>query len=128
MFEIETIHHVSLNVTDLARARRFYGDLLGFPEIERPAFDFEGAWYQVGDRQLHLIVHDPARTLRGTNEVDSRDGHFAIRVKSYEQTRDYLVSLGLRLKDNPVNKTPWSQVFVTDPDGNVIEFNAERAE
>lgn len=126
MLEIDSIHHISLNVTDLERAKRFYGNILGLQEIERPDFDFQGAWYELGDRQLHLIVHDPGRTLRGTNEVDSRDGHFALRVRSYRQTRDYLISMGLRVKDQPVNKTPWPQIFVTDPDGNVIEFNAER--
>lgn len=126
MLEIETIHHVSINVTDLERSRRFYGDILGLEEIERPDFPFPGAWYQLGDRQLHLIVHDPARTLRGTTEVDSCDGHFALRVRSYRQTRDYLISMGLRAKDQPTNKTPWPQIFITDPDGNVIEFNAER--
>jgi catechol-2,3-dioxygenase len=27
-----------------------------------------------------------------------------------------------------VNVTPWAQIYVTDPDGNVIELNVERAE
>jgi glyoxylase I family protein len=37
MLEIETLHHVSLTVTDLARARTFYGEVLGLPELERPS-------------------------------------------------------------------------------------------
>lgn len=126
VLQIETLHHISLNVTDLNRAKRFYGDVLGLPEIERPPFDFPGAWYQVGDRQLHLIVSDQARTLRGTTEIDSRDGHFALRVQSYRKTREYLASVGVRMKDSPVNKTPWPQIYITDPDGNVLELNAER--
>ena len=28
--------------------------------------------------------------------------------------------------ESPHNRTPWAQIYVTDPDGNVIEFNVER--
>ena len=48
----------------------FYGTVLGLRELPRPAFDFEGTWYALSDRQLHLIVHPPARTLRKTVTID----------------------------------------------------------
>jgi glyoxylase I family protein len=121
-----SIHHVAVIVTDLAAAKAFYGDVLGLEELPRPPFDFEGAWYAVGDRQLHLIVHGPARTLRGTREIDSRDGHFAVRVDDYDGTLARLRSRGIAVRESRVNPTPWAQIYVTDPDGNVIELNAER--
>lgn len=125
---IETLHHVSIAVTDLERAKRFYGGVLGLEELDRPRFDFPGAWYALGDRQLHLIVHTAPRTLRGTTAVDSRDGHFAVRVRDYARTLTRLRAHGVPLKENPVNATPWAQIHATDPDGNVIELNVERAE
>ena len=123
---IRSLHHVSLIVRDLDRARAFYGGLLGLRELPRPAFSFAGAWYEVGDRQLHLTVHAPARTLRGTTEIDSRDGHVALRVHDYEETLVYLKSRGVTVKESRDNVTPWAQLYITDPDGNVIELNAER--
>lgn len=126
--EIETLHHVSLSVTDLERARAFYGGVLGLREIERPAFDFPGAWFALGDRQLHLIVHTAPRSLRGTTEVDPRDGHFALRVKNRRGALEHLRTNGVEVRDNPRNATPWEQIHFTDPDGNVIELNAERRE
>jgi glyoxylase I family protein len=36
--------HVSITVTDVAKAREFYSGLLGLQEIARPAFDFPGIW------------------------------------------------------------------------------------
>jgi glyoxylase I family protein len=126
MIEVETLHHVSISVTDLDRARRFYGDILGLREIPRPPFDFPGAWYELGDRQLHLIVHPATRTLRGTRAIDSRDGHYAIRVRSYRETLAHLDAGGVDHRDRPRNRTPWPQIYVTDPDGNVIELNAEQ--
>ena len=125
MIEVETLHHVSVAVTELGRARQFYGDILGLPEIPRPPFDFSGAWYRVGDRQLHLIVHPDTPTVRGTTEIDSRDGHYGLRVRSYRQTVEYLDVRGVPHRDKPRNKTPWPQIYLTDPDGNVIELNAE---
>jgi glyoxylase I family protein len=126
VIQVETLHHVSIPVTDRTRAKRFYSDILGLREIPRPPFDFEGAWYQLGDRQLHLIVHPGTRTLRGTTAIDSRDGHFGLRVRSYRQTLDHLKAQGVTCRDRPRNLTAWPQIYVTDPDGNVIELNAER--
>jgi catechol 2,3-dioxygenase-like lactoylglutathione lyase family enzyme len=123
---IESLHHVGICVTDLERAKEFYGGVLGLRELARPPFDFGGAWYHVGDRQLHLIVHPPTRTLRGTRAIDPRDGHLAIRVRSYDETLRYLRSRGIECHESPRNPTPWAQIYVTDPDGNVLEFNADR--
>ena len=124
---VTALHHVSLVVTDLTRAKAFYGGLLGLAELPRPPFSFDGAWYAVGDRQLHLTVHNPTRTLRGTTQIDSRDGHFALRVRDYEDMLSYLRSRGVPVKESRENVTPWAQIYITDPDGNVIELNAPRS-
>ncbi|WP_163526507.1 VOC family protein [Halobacillus ihumii] len=120
----EGIHHVSLLVTDIERAKRFYGEVLGFQESnERPDFGFPGAWYQVGETQIHLIVHKEGKTLRGVTSIDSRDGHFAIRVQDMESFIKRMRSHQVEILDKPNNQTDWHQVFVSDPDGNLIEFN-----
>jgi catechol-2,3-dioxygenase len=33
---------------------------------------------------------------------------------------------GVDVVESPVNLTPWAQLYVTDPDGNVVELNVER--
>ena len=126
---ITTLHHVAVCVTDIVRSKRFYGEVLGLREVGRPAFPFGGAWYELGDgRQLHLIVHEQPRTLRGTTEIDLRDGHLAFGVADYEAAVEYLRAAGVDCVIRPDNVTPWKQVYVTDPDGNVIELNAPRVE
>ena len=125
MIDIEALHHVAVCVTDLERAKQFYGGILGLEELPRPPFDFGGAWYALGSSQeLHLIVHPPTLTMRRTTEIDANDGHLAIRVASYQQTLDHLRRHGVECLDRPRNLTPWPQIYVTDPDGNVIELNA----
>jgi glyoxylase I family protein len=123
--EITSLHHVSINVTDLERARRFYTEVLGLEEIARPAFDFAGAWFRIGDRQLHLIVHPATRTLRDTTDISSREGHVALGVRDYGAACARLESAGVRFDARPHGATPWTQTFLSDPDGNLIELSAE---
>ena len=124
---ITRLHHSALCVTDIVRSKRFYGEVLGLQEIPRPDFDFEGAWYEFADgSQLHLIVHDTPLALRGTTVIDARDGHLALRVDSYAAALERLKALGIDHLAYWDNKTPWAQIYVTDPDGNVVELNAER--
>jgi len=112
-----------LIVTDLDRAKNFYGKVLNLNEIPRPAFDFPGAWYKVGNQQLHLIVHPQAQVLRTKGGIDTRDGHFALRVKDYMKTVDWLRSHGVEVVLKPNSTAGFAQVYCCDPDGNVIEFN-----
>lgn len=120
----EGIHHVSILVTDMERSKHFYGEILGFEESEeRPDFGFPGAWYQIGQTQLHLILHREGKTFRGTTEIDSRDGHFAIRVQDIDAFIERMEVNDVEILNKPVNKTEWHQVYISDPDGNLIEFN-----
>lgn len=126
VIEVEALHHVAVCVTDMERAKHFYGVVLGLPEVARPPFDFGGAWYEFAEgRQLHLIVHAPTLTMRRSSNIDDRDGHLALRVRSYRRTLDHLRAHGVDVLEKPKNLTPWAQLYVTDPDGNVIELNAE---
>jgi catechol 2,3-dioxygenase-like lactoylglutathione lyase family enzyme len=127
MIHVQTVHHVAVNVTDLERAERFYREVLGLEPVPRPHFAVAGTWYQLGDTQLHLIVYPPTHTLRGTTKVDIAEGHVALRVRSYAETVAHLKAHGVDMIDLPQNSTPWTQVYITDPDGNIIELNCDRA-
>ena len=133
--KIESIHHVSLTVRDLERSRKFYSEILGLCEIERPNFPFPGAWFEVpgGQQHVHLIIHAHA-TFRPTLTIDNRDSHFAVRVPSYEKAVEFLVLKGYRedapdgdprgMRTNPHATAGFPQIYIVDPDGHVIEINA----
>ena len=133
MLELEVLHHVAISVSDLARAKAFYGGVLGLEEIARPAFPFDGAWYRVGNQEVHLIVsRDP--TFRTGKGVTLEDCHFALRAKSFRAALAHLEAKGCHeggdepgrsMRVNRASVTGYPQIHVLDPDRNVIEINAE---
>jgi glyoxylase I family protein len=132
MLGLAELHHVAVAVTDLERAKQFYGGVLGLREIARPAFSFGGAWYEAGGRDLHLIVvADPS--LNSARDIATPDAHLALRVSSFRNALGYLESQGFRRGgDNPTRPmrvtiggpTGFPQIHIMDPDRNVIEINS----
>ncbi|WP_413376206.1 VOC family protein [Paenibacillus taichungensis] len=123
MIEYAHIHHVSLAVRDLEVAKEFYSGLLRMQEIERPSFNSTGTWYALGSQQLHLLQHPQGHTLREAG-IDTTDGHFAIWVKSYKETLAWLEQQGIEYEARPDSVAGFAQIFVLDPDRNIIEFDA----
>lgn len=83
------VHHVAIQVDDLDAARRFYGEVMGLPEIiDRPDFDVAGAWFQLGAHELHLGVED--------GHTASERQHFAIEVSDLDVAVAAIESHGVR--------------------------------
>ncbi len=116
----QRLHHASFTVRDIKAARRFYGGILGLEEIERPAMGIDGAWYRVGDSQVHLIVAPEAVDV-GTRppQLNPLACHTAFAIDDYVKVRDALRAKGIEvLETNP----KLGQMWVRDPDGNILEF------
>jgi catechol 2,3-dioxygenase-like lactoylglutathione lyase family enzyme len=111
---ITQIDHVSVIVTDLARSRHFYRDILGLKEIAKPrTFDFKVLWFDLGNQQLHLL-QKPQPDTRSPR-------HFALRVADVQAARMHFRALGVEIQETtPIPKC--DRFFVYDPDGNRIEI------
>ena len=116
---IEYIHHVSRVTRDLDKSIRFYCDVLGFQPLDRPGFNFRGAWLFNYGLQIHLIEseHQAPPNIK----IQARVDHIAFRVSDIDTVKRLLDDGGIEYVSRHVPDTGVTQVFFLDPDGNHIE-------
>ena len=118
--------HAGITVKDLARARRFYSELLGLKEIARPDLGFPGIWYAIGACHLHLMVPPEGRPAgEPEGAFAGRVRHLALGVEGWEALTARLKAEGVPLRESPLTPGGSRRVFVKDPDGNVLELVEE---
>ena len=120
MIALVKLHHVSFAIRDLEASKQFFGEVLQLPEIARPDFQFPGAWYAIGDRQLHLIA-ETSNSTPGTSGL-SRSDHMALEVRNVETVKNILHENGIDYSMGTNGSLGMDQIFCRDPDGHVIEF------
>ena len=113
--ELRRVHHVSLNVADLAAAEHFYTETLGLPPLPRPDFGFGGLWLDAGEQQIHLIEVADFEAPAGQ--------HFAFQVDDLDGTIAELRQRGVEVSDARRIDDVCRQAFLQDPTGNLIELN-----
>lgn len=109
------IHHVSINVADVAASRRFYTEVLGLSSLPRPDLGFPGEWLDAGEQQIHLIEVADFQPPKGQ--------HFALQVADIDETIAELAARGVEVSAPVEIDGVCRQAFFTDPTGNLIELN-----
>jgi glyoxylase I family protein len=126
------LHHVSLVTVDPEKSAEFYQSTFGLSRLSRPPFKIEGVWLACGPSlQLHLTKHLPGNFR--TRGVDNNDVHFAFRTDDFEGILERLMAAGFsedapeddprRLLVNRSGMAGFLQLYVMDPDRNIIEVN-----
>ena len=116
----KSVHHISFAVRDLEKSRAFYQDLLGLEPIDRPEMGLLGAWYAAGNSQVHLI-ETPEGVKVGTPppSLTPLANHSAFAIEDYAATLEYLKERRAEILET---KPEIGQLWIRDPDGNVIEL------
>jgi catechol 2,3-dioxygenase-like lactoylglutathione lyase family enzyme len=116
---IESLNHVALTTRRLDDSRAFYRQVLGFIEVQRPNFNFRGAWLFNYGLMIHLI--ESAQASDPSEEIQTRGNHLALHTNDLALVEQLLNEHGVRFRKNTIADTGISQVFFQDPDGNHIE-------
>jgi glyoxylase I family protein len=112
---VERIEHVAVTVSDIARAKWFYGEVLGLTEVPRPdTFNFSGAWYRNGATDLHIIS-------RAQVDGESRR-HVAFYVSDLQAAARVLAANGFPVLWETMKIPNLDRFFTHDPDRNRIEM------
>ena len=126
-------NHIALICSDIGRSAAFYTNVIGLQPIRRPNFDRFGAWFSMGNIELHLIKGTPT-VYEGDDLVI---GHISLETFDVERVPAMLRSLGVPFRKNvtvpggdtegdgtnvdPNNDGIVTQYFFRDPDGYYLE-------
>ena len=117
---VSGISELVLEVADLEAARAFYRDKLGFEET----LYGEGAegryWYLVGD-SARLGIWTEQVGLAGGRGGAHVHYAFSVGDGEIESLKERFESNGVEV-EGPIQLGPGRAIYVTDPDGNVVEF------
>ncbi|MEX1169333.1 MAG: VOC family protein [Chloroflexota bacterium] len=100
------------------RARTFYGALLGFTEVAKPAALAArgGLWFVGPGLHLHLGVEEPFSP--------AGKAHIALLVQDAAEARSALLAAGVAVTDDDAD-IGVARFYAADPFGNRLEFVAE---
>jgi len=132
---IHKTNHIALVVSDVGRSAEFYAKVIGLQQIRRPNFDRHGAWFTMGNVELHLIKGEPL-VHSGKDLIVN---HIAIETTDIDRVPEILTAAGVPFRQNVsvpkgsmdsgsgTNSTNNSrkivkQFFLRDPDGYYLEI------
>ncbi|HEY1172804.1 MAG TPA: VOC family protein [Verrucomicrobiae bacterium] len=112
------LNHVAVHVADVTKSCEFYQQVLRLDSIPRPAFDFPGAWFRLGERQELHLIGDRTVPVNSHNRGD----HFALLVDDIDAWERHLQSTGYPFRPKKTRPDGAWQIFIIDPDGHYIEL------
>jgi catechol-2,3-dioxygenase len=112
------VNELVLEVLDLERAEHFYSQLLGLPVVER--WEHRDAVWVMAGKQTRIGLWKPQVGVAG-----GRGGvhvHYALHIaeEDYGAIVQHLGGCGLEVIEDDFGHS--RAAYVTDPDGNVVEF------
>src|SRR5271156_5959258 len=121
---VGVLDHSNIRTRNLADTVRFYEEILGLEKGARPNFAFPGAWmYSEGKPVVHLV--DISQTSERQKPDSGVVHHVAFASRGFADMKRRLTSKRLPFDVREVPGVEVWQIFVTDPNGVMIELNYE---
>lgn len=116
------LDHVNIHVVDGPRMVRFLEQVLEAREGFRPPFDFPGHWVYLDEQPvIHLTVVE-----RTADFPQGMISHVAFGVYEFEPARSRVEASGYPWQLAGIPGTPIGQIFVTGPEGLLVEIQYRR--
>ncbi len=116
------LHHINIKAPAalMEEEKRFFCDLLGLREGDRPDFSSKGHWLYSGDQ---AIVHLSLSEQHFSNERESYLDHVAFQTSELADLLQRLDSAGINYSSNHVSQLGMTQIFLKSPSATGIEVN-----
>lgn len=116
-FVFKAIDHIQLAAPKESEeiARRFFIDVFGFVEIEKPESLKQkgGVWFQYGNIQVHIGIEEPFSP--------AQKAHPAFEVENLEELKRHLTNQDIRFTEDG-HLPGANRIYINDPFGNRIEI------
>jgi catechol 2,3-dioxygenase-like lactoylglutathione lyase family enzyme len=119
---VERTDFISVPVTDVERAKQFYGEILGLPEIEHPEQGFPE--YQLGEN-ISLYLLDMEKI--GSSFTGPHTASIAIRVPDVAAAQKELEAKGVEFGGEALDTGVCHMGVFKDPDGNSLMLHRRYA-
>jgi catechol 2,3-dioxygenase-like lactoylglutathione lyase family enzyme len=117
---VERTDFVSVPVTDMERATRFYEDTLGLPKVSAGGFPE----FQLGENvSMYLLQLENI----GSRFSGPHTAHIALRVPDVGAARAELESKGIAFEGDTLDTGVCHMAFFRDPDGNALMLHRRYA-
>jgi catechol 2,3-dioxygenase-like lactoylglutathione lyase family enzyme len=110
-------HHIAIEVTNVNRSREFWASVLGLQEIPRLTegqSKYDGAWFRLGNLDLHLQERPAGGEKNGQ--------HFALEVDNFDEVVGEAPAFGGKVEEAKMLSGFSKRCFLRDPDNNRIEI------
>ena len=122
--ELDGVHHIGVNVSDLDRAEAFYTGVLGFKVIDRYHEEIRHSMLDTGATKIHLFE---STDLKFDEAIDclSEDGYahmaFGTSREKFPRVMEELKKHNVLFR-GPLILGKGESVHFKDPDGNHLEI------
>lgn len=124
---IRWLDHVNIRTADVDSLVRFYEDVVGLKQGERPPLGFPGAWLYAGERAvIHLVAVPQQPEPQGALRLE----HFAFSGSDLSALLERVNRAGVAYQRSRQAGTGNIVINLKDPDGNRlhIDFAASEAD
>ncbi|MEX3623433.1 VOC family protein [Viridibacillus arvi] len=116
-FLFKSIAHIQLAAPKGSEdeAKRFFGDILGFREIEKPELLRKrgGVWFEFANYQIHIGIEEPFSP--------AKKAHPAFEIENIEALKSHLSKNAIKfITDEDLPGA--NRIYINDPFGNRIEI------
>ncbi|WP_333840770.1 VOC family protein [Pelomicrobium sp.] len=116
---IQGLDHFTVLTEDLETTRRFYAEVLGLREGERPPFGFPGAWFYCRGRPVLHVIAGRDLPAQRSGVID----HMAFSATNKEEWKAKLQRHGIPFDLRRQPGTGVWQMFFLDPNGAKVELD-----